>query len=100
MDPGDKTKKSCQLDDQPASEATDTMSSIPGPVRKIRDLAPPVLSPITEVSLILGEATLATPTSSKPKVSRIGEYSRRSSTLMECDAIKRTGTSLGSTLIY
>lgn len=79
MDPADTKEvdpeeESCQLEKQPPLEAIDKLSSIPGPMRNFRLAAPPVLSPITEISLTLGEASLATPTSSKQKVSRIGEY--------------------------
>lgn len=48
-------------------------SSVAGPVWQLREQPPSILSPISEIAMTLGESSIATPTTRKPKTSKIGK---------------------------
>lgn len=76
VEAADPKEERCRLEEQWKIEGTDVPSSVPGPVKNLRLTFASELSPITEISVTLGGASIATPTSSKQKVSRIGKYGK------------------------
>lgn len=71
-DNADKNENKCQEGGQKEDEGRKLVA---GRVRLLRQRAASTtaLSPVSEIALTLGESTLATPTTTKPKASRIGE---------------------------
>jgi hypothetical protein len=73
--PEQDEEESSATDLQPESD--DCRTSTAGPVWQLRDQATvqsaSVLSPISEIAMTLGESSIATPTTRKPKISKIGE---------------------------
>lgn len=73
------------------NEKKDERTSIAGPVWKLKALPEFQLSPISEIALTLGESSIATPTTTKPKMSRIGNVDDKLvTTLIECETILAT----------
>lgn len=76
------------------NEKKDERISVAGPVWKLKTMPEVQLSPISEIAMTLGESSIATPTTTKPKMSRIGNVDdkmvMKAKTSIECETISPT----------